>query len=267
MKLKRWTIVLLLVALICGGGAALGARNYIARVIADYRAQLESEYEAVKVVVTANDLPAGATVDSANLVFRDVPKAYLHRDVIPAAQWKQYSGRLARASLSAGAPLLTSQLLDPGSDAFAQVLEPGKRALTVPVDQISSISGLLSPGDRVDVLFTLSGKSIEQTFPLLKDIRVLATGFTTEDAIELTNLAVKAPQRFTTVTLLVSPEEAARITHARSVGSLNVVLRADGDHSDGWPDRVTLTSLLGIEPEPVKPRVRPARVEIIRGGI
>lgn len=268
MKLKHLTIVLTGVALLAGGAASFGAKNYIDKTVAQFKASLEQQYEKVKVAVAARDLPAGASLDSRTVVSREVPKAYLHKDAIKVEQWKRFTGRTSRANLTGGAPILTSQLIDPNTSELAETLSPGKRALTVPVDQISSISGLLSPGDRIDMLLTLDNGKGEQTFPLMKDVLVIATGVDTGAEQPVVNRRTQnlRPRGFNTVTIVVEPEQAAKIVHAREVGSITVVLRAEDDPSDGWPDRVTLASLLGTPEVVRKPRKITPKVQIILGG-
>jgi pilus assembly protein CpaB len=267
MKLKRLTLILLVVALLAGGLAAFGARSYIQNAVARYQAAIDSRYQKVKVAVAADDLPSGVQVNARNVVTREVPKEFVHKDAITVGQWSRYSGRTTRANLTGGAPILRSQLLDPRVSGLAEVLSAGKRALTVPVDQISSISGLLLPGDRVDILLTIEKDRKPVTFPLMEDIPVLATGVRTDEEI-VDSKRSKRRGNFNTVTMLVNPEQAAKVVHAQEEGSLTVVLRPKKDAEAQWPDRITLATLLG-EPEtkPKPPIVRRRRVvEVILGG-
>jgi len=263
MKLTGLTLILPLVAITAGGGASYAAKNYIQGAVAEHQARLDERYETVKVVVAANEVPRNTPLNPAMVAARELPKAFLHRDAILASEWQRWQGRQTRDALTVGAPVLRSQLRDPRDEGLAENLEDGKRALTVSVDQVSSISGLLSPGDRVDILFSVNRERVRRTVVLMTDIHVLATGFATEG----TGDDVGSPQArgFSTVTLLVDPDQAARLVHAREEGSLNVVLRADGDGSDYGPRRVTLSNLLG---EPERPAPLPARpgIEVILGG-
>ena len=266
MRLNKLSVILLVTALCSGGAATWSASSYIRNTVDDYRAELDREYEKIRIVVAATDIPEGVPVSSRNLSAREVPRAFLHKDAISPEQWKAFDGRLSRAFLTGGAPILKSQLLDPAAAGFAGSLEPGKRALTVPVDQVSSISGLLAPGDRVDILFSHTRERRRQTVVLMTDIPVLATGIDTGNQHDN---ATKSPVNgFTTVTLLVEPDQAARLVHAREEGTLSVVLRSEDGKPAAWPDKITLSSLLG-EVEPVAPRppiaAKPT-VQVILGG-
>lgn len=261
MKISKITIILLVVALAAGAAAAYGAQNYIQKTVLAYQANLESRYEGVKVVVAAGDLPAGTALDGSNVLAREVPKEFLHKDVIFAKEWKSFNGRTARHQLTRGAPVLRSHLLGPRGGRFAQLIEAGKRALTVPVDQISSVSGMVAPGDRVDFLLTLRKRDKSATIPLMKDVNILATGVRTDIA--------QGERPYTTVTILATPEEAGKMIHSRELGTLTAVLRSTGDESDDWPVEITQASILGEEPVPeVKKRKSvPLRlVQVILGG-
>ena len=270
MKLSRLTIILLVIALLSGGAAAFGARSYITNAIARYQAGIDARYQKVKVVVATSDLHSGSELSTQNVVAREVPKEFLHKDAITINQWDRFAGRATRANLTGGAPILKSQLLEPQVDSLADILVEGKRALTVPVDQISSISGLLSPGDRVDILLTVDEANNKPvTLPIMKDIEVLATGVRINEEVDQNRRSGRKKDRggrFNTVTMLVDPEQAAKIVHARKEGTLTVVLRPSEDTTEKWPDRVTLASLLGIVEKPPKRIVLPRRVEVIIGG-
>ena len=268
MKLKRLSLVLLVLALLAGAAAGVGAKIYIEDTIATYRAELDARYRPVKVAVAAADLPSGTLLDASNVVGREVPAEFLHADAIPVDQWRALQGRLSRTALTRGAPILRAQLADERLAGLAEALQQGKRALTVPVDQVSSISGMLSPGDSIDLLLTLAREGEPLTFPLMKSLTVLATGVHTEQQSGPRSGARRAD--YNTVTLLVTPVQASRLVHAQEVGTLTVVLRGRDDPSDGWPDRTTIASLLGetppAPPEPVKRSAPRSRVQVILGG-
>ena len=270
MKLKRITILLLVIALVTGTLASLGASSYIRKTVNAYQASIDARYRKVRVVVAAANLPAGTELTSANVSARPIPRAFLHDDAIPVERWSAYQGKPARVDLTEGAPLLLSQIDQQNTTGFTKALEPGKRALTVPVDQITSISGLLAPGDRVDILLSLNRADVRRTLVLLTDIHVLATGIDTDR--DPVNDATGGRTPFNTVTMLVDRQQAAKLVHAQEEGRLSVVLRGEKRDTGEWPEKVTLANLIGEpepepepETEPVVPVVRPG-VEVILGG-
>ena len=258
-NLSRWTLLLIFAALLVGGMSAYAARTYIMDEIAAHQLRLDSRYSPVNVIVARQTMPPGTALDDEMVAMREVPRSFLHRDAIAASDWERLKHRTTQHAVTAGAPVLRSQLTGPSGGRFADRIDQGKRALTFPVDNISSISGMLAPGDHIDVLMTLRRDRTPVTVPLMKNTKIVATGTeTAADTLER--------QRFNTVTIMANPEQAAKIIYAQEVGTLRVVLRARGDLSDGWPERMTLARLLN-EPEPHRPTKKPARlVDIIVGG-
>jgi pilus assembly protein CpaB len=95
------------------------------------------------------------------------------------------------------------------------------RAVSVRVNDVASVSGFVTPGTRVDVLVTGSGggSGEPQTTTVLQNVQVLASGHTLERSStgEAQNTAV--------VTLLVTPEDAQRLTLATNEGRIQLALR------------------------------------------
>lgn len=260
VNLNRVTLFLLVLALSAGGLAAWFAQRYVNEQIAERRANLEAKYEPTRVLVALADLPAGTRLDSNSVAARKVPAEFLHRDAIRAEEWAQMRGRSTRHELTAGAPVLRSHLLGQTGGRFADLVEEGQRALTIAVDQLSSISGMLAPGDKIDILMTLRQTGQPVMFPLIRNTEVIATG-------ERTDLLNQEPGRYSTVTIAATPELAAKIIYAQEVGSLRIVLRNPDDDTDTLPSSMTLARLLGVEVKSPPPRRIPLPpVEVIQGG-
>ena len=260
VNLNRVTLLLILLALSAGILAAWFAQSYVNDEIAARRASLEAKYAPKRVIVAKSNLPAGTRLGSATVAAREVPTEFLHRDAITANEWSKIQGRATRHELTAGAPVLRSHLLGRTGGRFADLVEEGTRALTIPVDQLSSISGMLAPGDKVDILMTLRQGQQPVMFPLIRNTEVIATG-------ERTDLLNQEPGRYSTMTIATTPEIATKIIYAQEVGSLRVVLRNPDDEGDSLPSSMTLARLLGVEVEPPAPPRRPVPpVEVIEGG-
>lgn len=259
VNLNRITLLLILLALSAGGVGAYFAQAYVNDELAARKARLESKYEPTRVLVARNDLPPGTRLDASTVAAREVPAEFLHRDALRAEDWASVQGRSARHELTAGAPVLRSHLLGRTGGRFADLVEEGKRALTIPVDQLSSISGMLAPGDRVDIFMTLRQTEQPVMFPLIRNTEVIATG-------ERTDLLYQEADRYNTMTIAATPEVAAKIIYAQEVGSLRVVLRNPSDETDALPNSMTLARLLGVEVKAPPPRKSTRPVEVIEGG-
>ncbi|HTI82964.1 MAG TPA: Flp pilus assembly protein CpaB [Acetobacteraceae bacterium] len=140
-------------------------------------------------------------------------------------------GAMIRRNLAKGEPLLTGDVLNPGDRGFlAAVLGAGMRAVTVGVDAVSGLSGLVWPGDRVDLILTQSqeGVGIPASHrvsgeTVLHDVRVLAI-----DRQLIQGATSESPQAQTvrTVTLEVTPPDAERVVVAERLGHLSLAVVA-----------------------------------------
>jgi pilus assembly protein CpaB len=190
-------------------------------------------------------------------------------------------GAAARSAIAAGDPIRRDGIVKPGDRDFLQVvLSPGARAIAIPVSTGGASTGLLYPGDRVDVILTqnfrdkapLTRSSVSET--VVDGLRVLAI-----DALDAKAAAGTSFGR--TVTLEVTPEQAEKINVATELGKLSLTLRSitsrDGivARSTGGPATAAgvkptwagdvSPALGGAMPDQVVTAVRPP-VEVIHGS-
>jgi len=247
------TVLMLGGALGAGSAAAYFANGYIENAVAEHRAELDSQYRPLRVVVANADLQPGATLSGQTVAVREVPRAFLHSEAVLAENWSGLAGRVLAYAVRSGEPILLSHLAREAGAGFSAQLAPGMRALTLSVDAEASISGMLMPGDRIDVLFTTNAGTESTTAALLFNVPVLATGIRT---------ATNTP--WLDRTLGVSPQDAAKITLAQQAGRITITLRRPGDDRPLQLARITKDALLDA-PRAAKAAAR-ARVEIILGG-
>lgn len=139
---------------------------------------------------------------------------------------KEFVGAVVRANVMPGEPITDGRIVRPGDRGFlAAVLQPGTRAISVPINATTGISGFVFPGDKVDLLLTHSIKQPNSaavrraTETVLSDIRVLAVDQRTDD-IEGKPVVAK------TATLEVTPKQAEVIAVASEMGRLSLSLRS-----------------------------------------
>ncbi len=252
-------------ALAAGGGAAYFAEGYIANEMRAEREQLHRQYQLVSVVVAKSDLPAGAALSSQTVALREVPETFLHADAVRSTQWGDIAGRILARGVRSGETILSSHLAHGLSVGFSAQLSEGMRAVTFPVDEEASISGMLAPGDRIDLLFTTMAANDSVTVPLLFAVPVIATGVRTQaNADSLPERLQSAP--FRNITVAVSPTDAARITLAQEAGRITVALRQPDDETPTQIARVSKSSLLRTD-TPLGPTRQRTRVQVILGGV
>lgn len=237
---KNW--IVLLAALGVGGLAAFGAKNYLSGQMAEIEAR-EKNKAMVQVVVAKSDLPKGSPLTAETVAVRAIPKEWVHSGAITPEQFGRTEGSLLAYPAHAGEPVIWAQLEGQRAPTFSAQLTAGRRAVTVPVDEISSLSGMVEPGDLIDIVVSIKHDKQNFTFTLLQSVAVLATG-TKSSQHE------KDPEgrgrSFTTITLDTSPEDAKRVIAAREVGHVTALLRAPSDNSSVSKARSEALTLLGL---------------------
>lgn len=255
------TVLLLVFALSAAAVTAYFARNWIASQRAAWENQAPAQAEAptvpVKEILVADeDLVTGTFVKPEHLKWQQWPEdgvieGYL---VKGEASEQDLEGAVVRTHLFAGEPITKSRVVHPGERGFlAAVLEVGQRAVSVPVDATSGISGLVFPGDSVDVILTLettvknedTDENVTRYFSetLLHDIRVLAI----DQAVENVDGAAKVAK---TATLEVAPKEAEKVALALEIGTLSLSLQSLAREEEAIEGGLRPASLVNGEAKP-----------------
>lgn len=231
--MDRKKLVLLLGALIVAIGSAFLARSMFAGDTAP-SAEAAPEVKGPKVLVANRALPSGTIITADAMGYQKWPEE-LVKDayfIEGNSDMSQLLGTVVRFPITAGEPVTQGSLVSPGDRGFlAAALGPGMRAVTVPVSAKTGVAGFVFPGDRVDMVLTQTvegeGRPLQAAETVLRNLRVLATDQTTEQATdEEGNTIVKA---FRTVTLEVTPQIAEKVAVAQTIGELSLVLRSISD--------------------------------------
>jgi len=222
LKINR-NLLFLGVAIALGVAASLMAVHYVNNQVA---ARTNSTPPVTRqVVVPVRDLEKGATLAQDDIAVRDVPAEFVPADALTPDNYQAYIGQEIRASLTHGAPI-GSNAIDLVSDHFSNVIQPGRVAYTIQVDETNSVSGLIVPGDRIDILLLTSKNENQRIRPLLGDVLVLATG---QHAKGVRTDATDTDKSFSNITLELSPPDVQRVGIAMKLGDLRVMLRSAGN--------------------------------------
>lgn len=255
-------IFLITVALIAAAGTALFARSWIAQQQAAFKArpvQAAQATETRRVLVARQTMEAGRFVRAEDLRWAAWPKdgvaeGYVvegaaPKGIKPASDTGDgtairkrgkavFDGAVVRSRITAGEPVTALKLVQPGERGFlAAVLEPGKRAVSVPVNATTGIAGFIFPGDRVDVIFigqlrveTRRGdaegskvKKIEFSETLLSGARIIAM----DQKVEAGDGQAKVAK---TATLEVTPKQAEKVALALKMGGVSLSLHSLARH-------------------------------------
>jgi pilus assembly protein CpaB len=268
---RSW--VILAGALVFGGLAVFAASRYISQTIASERAKLNPSIEMVDVVVAKDALERGSNVGPENMAVRQVPKDYLPGTAVTPEQFANIEGARLAVDMRGGEILLRGTLEGADSATFAHKVRDGVRAMTIAVDEVNSISGLLQPGDRIDLFFTArpprrgpsAGQSPEQTMVLMQNVLLLATGRQVRPSIGGGQPGVS--RTYSTVTIEASPRDAQRLILAQKAGSLTAMLRGPEDQSPLTAATMDTRDLFGIATPRRVAGVAGPRAEVIVGGM
>lgn len=268
---RRRSLLLFGVALVFGALAMFGVRGYISERVQAEKERLAPKGATVPVVVARHDLERGALVAPENMAVRDVPADYLPGSAIPPERFERHIGARLDAPMRSGEPLLASAIVGAETGGFSGRIRQGIRAMSVLVDEVNSVSGMLQPGDRIDLLFSVRPPSLsgqppaqELTAALMQDVPVLATGRQVRAGAD----DAAGARHFTTITVEVSPEQAQRLIVAQRTGKLTAMLRHPDDRQPLGQRAMDLNALLGIAPASAPRTMVPPRQgpEIIVGG-
>ncbi|HYG85939.1 MAG TPA: Flp pilus assembly protein CpaB [Azospirillum sp.] len=243
-----------------------------------------------RIRVAASELPVGTFVQPSDVRWQDWPEAAVLKDhvIYSEAEADVAVGSVVRQSITAGEPLMRSRLIAPGDRGFlAAVLNPGTRAISVGVTEVSGAAGLILPGDRVDLILTQTApvpgnnpgeRSVGET--VLTDARVIAVDQRVNELRSDPNPlfpgrsgAIGAAR---TVTLEVTARQAAKVAVAAELGRLTLSLRslaeadpgeADGQDGPVWASDVSSAlSRTAAAPPPETVAAPGPGILVVRGG-
>ncbi len=150
-------------------------------------------------------------------------------DLMGASAKTAYVGGVAREDILANEPIIATKIVRADEGGFmAVMLNPGMRAVAVPVSVDNTAGGFILPGDRVDILVTHQGQSsggtaLESVEPVLRNIRVLAI----DQQVQMEK--DKQSVIGATATLEVAPTDGQALTLAKASGTLSLMLRSYAD--------------------------------------
>lgn len=182
--------------------------------------------------VAARPLPRGTLARDEDFTVRSVPPERVPAGAILETPDSKIGlpGSLVRKFVDAGSPVTLQDVLRPRDRGFlASVLAPDSRAISIKVDEESGVSGLIRPGDYVDVVLT---QVFEKADParralseaILRNVRIIAIDQEiAQGGRAITAMAVKQAQ---TVSLELTPEQVKKVTVAKQLGTLSLAVRA-----------------------------------------
>jgi len=233
------SLMLLVLALGCGLVASIGISQ-----VMDRNAQRPAAVETTPIYIAVHNINLGDPIDASMVKLEEWPTDKVPPGTI--SNLEDLEGRRPRATIIQGEPLLEAKLLAPGQLADPITSIPkGYRLKTISVDAEKSAAGLLSPGDRVDVqLFVRrddrNGIDSARTKTILQNIRVFAIDQTVQRAADGGDERTIAK----TVSLLLTPEQASKLTLAENLGQVSLIPRNPDDEETADASELSADDLL-----------------------
>ena len=252
--MRRPGTILLLAVVIGALAAAMVYSNLRSQQRRIEAAQRAAAGATTDLVVAASTIPIGTRIEAANVRLAKWPA-----DVEPEGAIRRTElavGNVAKVTIEKNQPVVQTQLVGQGVGLLPLLISEGMRGMSVKVDGVTGVSGFITPNSRVDVLVAGTpdgaGEKEQRSKLILQNVRVLATGKFIEQKDE-------KPQEVPTVTLLVSPEEAEKLTLATRQEPVRLALRNYRDEEYVKTPGVTTTQLFGDNSVPagVTPKPTP----------
>jgi pilus assembly protein CpaB len=228
MKMK--SLVLLAMAIGCGFVAMLGVRQVLS---GD-----KKPVETAKVLEAVTNIMPGVPLDDTNVVLKEWPKDKIPQGAVTSRE--QYEERSLRVSAVANEPIMLAKLNEKGVFGGSSEIPAGMRVATVPVTVTKTHSGLIMPGDRVDVVVTYTMHKITagQMNTQMGEIRKAKTILQYIEVFATDNIRVSAVPKgedkeiaAKNISLLVTPDQYNLLALAEVKGQISLALRHRGDNS------------------------------------
>jgi pilus assembly protein CpaB len=247
--------VLLVVAAILALGAGLLTFDFLAS-----QGHQTAQSPPRAVLVANEPIAAHASISASMVQVVMRPSDAVDPDALSSPG--QINGLTALGPIPAGGTLTISNTTRGESGAFAVHVHPGMRAVSIPVDDVKDVSGLVQPGDRVDVVAVppRAGNAQPRAYAILRDIEVLAVGGVMQMGAPNPSPSpgqAAQPVEVRTVTLEVSPTQADTLAMSDINANLRLALRSPRDAKVLMAEDINFpTTQVGSGPAPAGGPVR-----------
>lgn len=267
MRNRTWVILAL--AIVTGGVAAYLAFSYLQQQPEETQ---EAAVQTTPVAVAAKPVSLGTVLQPEHVKMvewpaENTPSGY-------AGSPSEVVGRGLLTSVETNEPLLPRKLARKEAGGGLSITIPeNMRALSVRVNDVVNVAGFVAPGSHVDVLVTMDRENGQPATKLILDnIQVVSTGQQIQATAE-----GEESQQYSVATLLVTPEEAEKLTMAATRGQIQLALRNPLDLDSLETPGITKDEVITLQAEQQQPSPRqtsaPARqrppsqvqVEVYRG--
>ncbi len=296
MKDRR--IILIALGLLLGGFAVMLVNIHVKREKERIEEKLKEEMkqkikDLVPVLVAKRNISVGEYINSNMVEMKLIPRKYLLPRAVSSVE--RISGMRVVIPITKGEQIILDKLMREEvlkARSLAMATPIGKRAITISIDDISGLAGMIEPGDYVDVLAVINvptqveGKQINQlvTIPLFQNVLILAVGpslISPKKGRKMSFLEKLTGEKKEEkrrrgpllVTLALKPEEASLLSFVSEQAKIRLILRSPADAEVKTVPLVNwntffeyVNKIMGYQKPPKKEVLPPSeKVEIYRG--
>jgi pilus assembly protein CpaB len=207
--------------------------------------------DMVRVLAARDALAPGDLLDADHLKWTGWPSGSVPEGAYTSTAALFGNGddqkRYVTRSFEPGELILEGKITKPGeSPRFPFILGPDMRAVSLPIDAVSGVSGFISAGDQVDIqlIHTIDGGLVSTV--ILQDIEVLAID-------QRADTQGVSPRLGRTATVAVTTKQAQLLALARQTGRLSLLLRGIDASADADAAPVPAKELDNLLRSPEKP--------------
>jgi pilus assembly protein CpaB len=214
-------------------------------------------------IVTIKTIPSKLKEPTAITVVEDEKRRPKGESEVYISDFREISGMIAMVPIKQGEQITFNKISEPGiRTGLSPQVAPGKRAIAVPVNELSGVGKLLKPGDRVDLIVTfVPGQDRMRTFSqtLFQDVVVLAVGRNVTNNVarvmeqegasrKLRSRSLIEYDGFNSITIEVDPRQAQALgLITSSAGAqITVALRNNDDTERAAILPLSLGELMGV---------------------
>jgi pilus assembly protein CpaB len=250
----------LIISLVLTGFAILLVVTYINQREAAIASDLGTP---VEILIANRDIPENTPIEESYVSIMTMPKKFVKQSPNFLSKPKDVVGTVAAIPISKEEVITTNKLLFMGDKTgLAPLVSKGKRAIAIRASSLTSVSSLIKPGDRIDIIAaqttTENNEVIKKVKTILQDVFVLSIGnsiytqvpyFEQEGPRDLAPCVQKTqrvtPEGFADFTIEVTPKQAQSIV-AVSDSDLYYSLRSQDDRTNEVLTSTTRKQVFGV---------------------
>ncbi|MCX7386873.1 MAG: Flp pilus assembly protein CpaB [Planctomycetales bacterium] len=216
--MKHQSLILLIVAVGCGLVAMIGVKKAISQKPAEV-------VEKIQVLSAVADIQVGSRLDASNTTFVEVPAETAPAGAVTSLE--EVAERSLKVPVVLGDWILKSKLTERGEVGAVASIPRGMAVVTIPVDATTSHSGMMRPGNRVDLLLSYDDNSLGRTVKKMITVMEFVEIFAVDARIY--GIDKEGDGQAKNISLLVEPEQGKIVNLAKKLGELHTMLRPNGD--------------------------------------